>query len=122
METNSLVIVNNIILKMRLLAFFKDKLRGVNIAETITLKKLCFLSDQLVHPDYLNFPIKPDQARLKGIYATPSRPLVDYRRSIIPTYMYMRALHDLNSINWTSARSLQDLHPTRSACDRILLE
>ncbi|KAH3853952.1 hypothetical protein DPMN_096490 [Dreissena polymorpha] len=37
-------------------------------------------SDQLDHPDYRNFPTKPDQARLKRVYTTSSRPLVDYTR------------------------------------------
>ena len=77
-------------------------------------------SNQLGHPYPLNLPIEPDQARLKGVYTTSSRPLVNHKRLIIPTYT--RALHDLNSTDWTSARSLQDFHPTRSGCDRILLE
>jgi len=106
-------------------------------------------SDQLDHPDPLTFPIKPDQARLKGVYTTSSRPLVDHRRSIIPTCT--RPLHVLDSTNWTSARSLPNLHRPdrdaigyysstdriqiglrsditreqigyRSGCDRILLE
>jgi len=77
-------------------------------------------SDQLDHPDLLNFPIKPDQAGLKGVYTTSSRPLLHYRRSIIPTYT--RALHELNLTNWTSARSPPDLYPTWSGCDQILLE
>ena len=79
-----------------------------------------YRSDELDHPDPLYFPIKPDQARLKGVNTTSSQHLVDYRRSIIPTYT--RALHDLNSVIWTFARSPPDLHPTRSGCDRILLE
>jgi len=72
---------------------------------------------RLNQTDPLIFPLKPDQARLLGVYTTSFRPLDDYRRSIIPTYT--RALHDLNR---TSARSPPDLHPIRSGCDRILLE
>ncbi|KAH3851115.1 hypothetical protein DPMN_093596 [Dreissena polymorpha] len=37
-------------------------------------------SDQLDHPDHGNFPTKPDQARLKRVYTTSSRPLVDTTR------------------------------------------
>jgi len=49
-------------------------------------------SDQLDHPDPLNSPIKPDQARLKGVYMTSSRhPIVDHRRSFIPTYKGSRS-------------------------------
>ena len=77
-------------------------------------------SDQLDHSDPLSFPIEPDLARLKGVYTTSSRSLVNHRRSIIQTYT--RALHDLNSTNYTSARSPPDLHPNRSGCDVILLE
>ncbi|KAH3738592.1 hypothetical protein DPMN_045230 [Dreissena polymorpha] len=39
-----------------------------------------FRSDQLDHPDHQNFPTKPDQARLKRVYTTSSRPLVDNTR------------------------------------------
>ncbi|KAH3830572.1 hypothetical protein DPMN_103817 [Dreissena polymorpha] len=86
-------------------------------------------SDQLDHPDHRNFPTKPDQARLERIYTTSSRPLVDNTRpphdsfttsthpsfryhSIISTYT--RALYDLSSTKWTSARSPPDLYTTRS--------
>jgi len=56
-------------------------------------------SDQLDLPDPLNFPIEPDQARLKGVYTTYSRPLVDYRHSIIPTYTRaLRGQLDLCSV------------------------
>ena len=58
-----------------------------------------YRSDQLDHPGPLNYPIQPDQARLKGVNTTSSRHLVDYKRLIIPTYT--RALHDLNSATWT---------------------
>jgi len=71
-------------------------------------------ADQLDQPDPLNFPINPEQARLKGAYTTSVRPLVGYRRTIIPTYT--RALHDLNSTNWTSARTPY-LYPT----DRVAI-
>ncbi|KAH3840580.1 hypothetical protein DPMN_114030 [Dreissena polymorpha] len=37
-------------------------------------------SDLLDHPDHRNFPTKPDQARLKRVYTTSSRPLVDNTR------------------------------------------
>ncbi|KAH3720824.1 hypothetical protein DPMN_063729 [Dreissena polymorpha] len=37
-------------------------------------------SDQLDHPDHQNFPTKPDQARLKRIYTTSSRSLVENTR------------------------------------------
>ncbi|KAH3726379.1 hypothetical protein DPMN_052241 [Dreissena polymorpha] len=37
-------------------------------------------SDQLDHTDHRNFPTKPYQARLKRVYTTFSRPLVDNTR------------------------------------------
>ncbi|KAH3707506.1 hypothetical protein DPMN_066914 [Dreissena polymorpha] len=37
-------------------------------------------TDQLDHPDHRKFPTKPDQARLKRVYTTSSRPLVDTTR------------------------------------------
>jgi len=69
-------------------------------------------SDQLNQPDPLNFLIKPDQAWLKFVYTTSSRPLVGYRRLIIHL-SYMQVLHDLSLTSWTSALSPPDLHPTR---------
>jgi len=35
-------------------------------------------SDQLGRPKPLNFQVEPDQARLKGLNTTSSRPLVDF--------------------------------------------
>jgi len=43
-------------------------------------------SDQLNHPDPLNFSKKPDQAGLKGVYTTSSLPLVRLSRSIRELY------------------------------------
>ena len=37
-------------------------------------------ADQLDHPDHRNFTTKPDQARLKMVYTTSSRPFVDNAR------------------------------------------
>ncbi|KAH3702893.1 hypothetical protein DPMN_077920 [Dreissena polymorpha] len=37
-------------------------------------------SDQLDHPDHQNLQTKLDQARLKRVYTTSSRPLVDNTR------------------------------------------
>ncbi|KAH3871005.1 hypothetical protein DPMN_034199 [Dreissena polymorpha] len=37
-------------------------------------------SDQLDLPDHQNSPTKPDQVRLKRVYTTSSRPLVDNTR------------------------------------------
>ncbi|KAH3872265.1 hypothetical protein DPMN_035480 [Dreissena polymorpha] len=80
-------------------------------------------SDQLDHPDHRNFPTKPDQARLKRVYTTSSRPIVDNTRpphdsfttSTQPSFRFpldhldlTRALYDLSSTKWTSARSPPD--------------
>ena len=68
------------------------------------------------HPDPINFPIEPDQARIKGVYMTflDLLPITDARLS--------RPIREVYSTKWTSARSLQDLHSTRWGCDRTLLE
>ena len=48
----------------------------------------------------LNFPIKPDQVRLKSVYTTASQPLVDYSL-IISTYT--GDLHKLNQLDLCSS-------------------
>ncbi|KAH3720117.1 hypothetical protein DPMN_063010 [Dreissena polymorpha] len=96
----------------------------VVVAEWLKVGSHC-RSDQLDHPDHQNVPTKPDKARLKRVYMTSSRPLVDNTRpphdsfttSTQPSFQFPLDhldLYDLSSTKWTSARSPPDLHTTRS--------
>ncbi|KAH3888718.1 hypothetical protein DPMN_012758 [Dreissena polymorpha] len=72
-----------------------------------------------------NFPTKPDQARLKRVNTTSSRPLADNTRPPHDSFTTSTQssfrfplnhldLYDRSSTKWTSARSPPDLHKTRS--------
>ncbi|KAH3833532.1 hypothetical protein DPMN_106844 [Dreissena polymorpha] len=88
-------------------------------------------SDQLDHPDHRNFPTKPDQARLKRVYTTSSRPLVDSTRplhdslttSTRPTFRFPLDHLDLYASPMRSQLDQVDLSSiaTRSSHDQIVM-
>ncbi|KAH3704840.1 hypothetical protein DPMN_079901 [Dreissena polymorpha] len=88
-------------------------------------------SDQLDHPDHRNFPTKPDQALLKRVYTTSSRPLVDNTRpphdsfttSTQPSFRFLFDHLDLYASSIRSQRDQVDLNSiaTRSSHDQILM-
>ncbi|KAH3809832.1 hypothetical protein DPMN_138212 [Dreissena polymorpha] len=88
-------------------------------------------SDQLDHPDHQNFPIKPDQAQLKRVYTTSSRPLADITRpshdsfttSTQPSFQFQLDLLDLYASPIRSQLDQVDLSSiaTRSSHDQIVM-
>ncbi|KAH3703331.1 hypothetical protein DPMN_078365 [Dreissena polymorpha] len=88
-------------------------------------------SDQFDHPDHRNFPIKPDQARLKRVNTTSSRPLADNTRpshdsfttSIQPSFRFALDHFDLYASSIRSQLDQVDLSSiaTRSSHDQIVI-
>ncbi|KAH3831876.1 hypothetical protein DPMN_105148 [Dreissena polymorpha] len=88
-------------------------------------------SDQLDHPDHRNFPTKPDQARLKRVYTTSSRPLVDnigpthdsFTKSTQPSFQFPLDHLDLYASPIRSQLDQVDLSliATRSSHDQIVM-
>ncbi|KAH3885984.1 hypothetical protein DPMN_009983 [Dreissena polymorpha] len=84
-------------------------------------------ADQPDYPDHQNFPTKRDQARLKRVYTTSSRPLVDNTRplhesfttSTRPSFQFpldhldlyaspIRSQLDQVDLSWIATRSSHD--------------
>ncbi|KAH3858070.1 hypothetical protein DPMN_100689 [Dreissena polymorpha] len=88
-------------------------------------------SDHPDHPDHRNFPTKPDQARLKRVYTTSSRPLVDnirpphdsFTTSTQPSFRFPLDHLDLCASHIRSQLDQVDLISiaTRSSHDQIVM-
>ncbi|KAH3843168.1 hypothetical protein DPMN_116678 [Dreissena polymorpha] len=104
---------------------------------TFSLKNHCLKvgshcrSDQLDHPDHQNFPTKPDQARLKRVYTTSSRPIVDntlpphdsFTTSTQPSFRFLLDHLNLYASPIRSQLNQVDLSSiaTRSSLDQIVM-